>query len=190
MKTADSYDDPTRAYCLTKLEEVFRSIFLRYSHVNFDDSERLVSSLGGAKQFAKELEHCIFEIYCESDSQHAGAKYKDHFRTLQSSLSKVDRVVLHKCIVSRQITPKEIFTMSSTDLADEETKQSIKFAEQEALEHSILQKTTAPHTKITHRGCRISTVAGANVRRKSSSVWSANASRDCVPHSRPRRDSV
>jgi hypothetical protein len=42
--------------------------------------------------------------------------------------------------------------MSSTDLADEETKQSIKIAEKEALEHSILQKTKAPRAKITHKG--------------------------------------
>ena len=42
--------------------------------------------------------------------------------------------------------------MSSTDLADEETKQSIKIAEKEALEHSILQKSTAPRAKITHKG--------------------------------------
>ena len=42
--------------------------------------------------------------------------------------------------------------MSSTDLADEETKQSIKIAEKEALEHSILQKPTAPRAKITHKG--------------------------------------
>jgi len=42
--------------------------------------------------------------------------------------------------------------MSSTDLADEETKQSIKLAEQEALEHSILQKQMVPRAKITHKG--------------------------------------
>lgn len=42
--------------------------------------------------------------------------------------------------------------MSSTDLADEETKQEIKQAEQEALEHSILQKVVAPRAKITHKG--------------------------------------
>lgn len=42
--------------------------------------------------------------------------------------------------------------MSSTDLADEETKQSIKLAEKEALEHSILLKQAAPRAKITHKG--------------------------------------
>ena len=42
--------------------------------------------------------------------------------------------------------------MSSTDLADEETKQSIKQAEKEALEHSILLKSSAPRAKITHKG--------------------------------------
>lgn len=71
---------------------------------------------------------------------------------LQFNLSKVDRVVLHKRIASARITAKEISTMSSTDLANEETKQHIKIAEQEALEHSILQKTTAPRAKITHKG--------------------------------------
>ncbi len=78
--------------------------------------------------------------------------HRDRFRTLQFNLSKVDRVVLHKRIVSGKISAKEISTMSSTDLADEETKQSIKIAEQESLEHSILQKTTAPRAKITHKG--------------------------------------
>lgn len=42
--------------------------------------------------------------------------------------------------------------MSSTDLANEETKQSIKLAEKEALEHSILQKMLIPRAKITHKG--------------------------------------
>jgi hypothetical protein len=43
--------------------------------------------------------------------------------------------------------------LSSTDLANEETKQSIKVAEQEALEHSILQPTNrVPVAKITHKG--------------------------------------
>lgn len=78
--------------------------------------------------------------------------YRDRFRTLQFNLTKVDRVLLHKRIVSGQILPKEISTMSSTDLADEDTKQSIKIAEQEALEHSILQKSAAPRAKITHKG--------------------------------------
>ena len=42
--------------------------------------------------------------------------------------------------------------MSSTDLASQEQQQSIKQAEQEALEHSILVKTTIPRSKITHKG--------------------------------------
>jgi hypothetical protein len=42
--------------------------------------------------------------------------------------------------------------MSSTDLANEETKQSIKIAEKEALEHSILTPSTVPRAKITHKG--------------------------------------
>jgi hypothetical protein len=71
---------------------------------------------------------------------------------LTFNLGKSDRVVLHKRIASSHISPKELSLMSSTDLADEETKQSIKIAEKEALEHSILQKTKAPRAKITHKG--------------------------------------
>lgn len=71
---------------------------------------------------------------------------------LQFNLSKIDRTVLHKRIASADITPKEISLMSSTDLANEQTKQSIKIAEKEALEHSILEKTVVPRAKLTHKG--------------------------------------
>ncbi|KAF8906293.1 hypothetical protein CPB84DRAFT_1770475 [Gymnopilus junonius] len=108
-----------------------------------------------AHQFAHELESCVFEIYSEPDKSgqpHAGGKYKERFRMLQFNLSKVDRVIIHQRITSGTISPKEISLMSSTDLADEETKQSIKQAEKEALEHSILLKSTVPRAKITHKG--------------------------------------
>ncbi|KAK0188946.1 hypothetical protein F5146DRAFT_688014 [Armillaria mellea] len=163
----ESTEDPTRKYCLGKLEDLFRGIFLKYAHVHTKDDgegsdgtekkaeelteEEKEAVLGAARQFANDLEHCVYEIYCDPD-KHAGDGYKDRFRTLQFNLSKIDRVVLHKRIVSGKISAKEISTMSSTDLADEETKQSIKIAEQESLEHSILQKTTAPRAKITHKG--------------------------------------
>jgi hypothetical protein len=42
--------------------------------------------------------------------------------------------------------------MSSTELASQEQQQSIKQAEQEALAHSILIKSTVPRAKITHKG--------------------------------------
>ena len=71
---------------------------------------------------------------------------------LQFNLSKPDRIMLHKRIASLLISPKEISLMSSTDLANEETKESIKIAEKESLEHSILQKTKVPLAKITHKG--------------------------------------
>ncbi|KAF7356595.1 Transcription elongation regulator [Mycena venus] len=87
-----------------------------------------------AKQFAKELE-------------------QEKYRQLQFNLSKVDRTVLHKRIASGDITPKEIALMSSTDLANEQAKEAIRIAEKEALEHSILEKTTAiPRAKLTHKG--------------------------------------
>lgn len=71
---------------------------------------------------------------------------------LTFNLSQEDRVAIHKRICYATISAKELSQMSSTDLANEETKQSIKLAEKEALEHSILQKTLIPRAKITHKG--------------------------------------
>lgn len=199
-KSSEALDDPARKYCLGKLEELFRDVFLRYPHVRSeptdDDMEvndskdskiipkkieelnekEMEALVNEANQFARDLEGCVYDIYSEPDKQgnvHAGGKYKyvvlsftkilsvqltlsstcrDRFRMLQFNLSKVDRVIIHQRITSGNISPKEISLMSSTDLADEETKQSIKIAEKEALEHSILQKSTAPRAKITHKG--------------------------------------
>jgi hypothetical protein len=86
---------------------------------------------------------------------------------LQFNLSKPDRVAIHKRIASANITAKELSLMSSTDLANEETRQSIKAAEKEALEHSILQKTKVPRAKITHKGLQdIEDVNGEAVSRR------------------------
>ncbi|KAG6860877.1 hypothetical protein C0995_006432 [Termitomyces sp. Mi166 len=168
---SDPSDDPTRKYCLTKLEELFRDVYFRYPHVHTNNEsgettlvqkpleelseEEKAVLVDESKQFADELERCVFEIYSEQDKSgksHAGSNYKDRFRMLQFNLSKVDRVVIHQRIVSAEITPKEISLMSSTDLANEETKQSIKIAEKEALAYSILKPTAAPRAKITHKG--------------------------------------
>ncbi|KAG6821433.1 hypothetical protein H0H93_010157 [Arthromyces matolae] len=166
-----STEDPIRKYCLSKLEELFKDVFLRYPRVHVEgengvvnlveksaeelSEEETAGVLTLSKQFADELEKCVFDIYSEHDKSghlHAGANYKERFRMLQFNLSKVDRVVIHQRIVSAEITPKEISLMSSTDLANEETKKSIKNAEQEALAYSILKPTTAPRAKITHKG--------------------------------------
>jgi hypothetical protein len=90
-------DDPARKYCLGKLEDVFRDIFLRYPYVHVDhqdgegekpamekkqedlteeDKDKLKEE---AKQFAIELEQCVYDIYSEPDKQghpSAGGKYK------------------------------------------------------------------------------------------------------------------
>lgn len=71
---------------------------------------------------------------------------------LDFNLKKPDRAALHKRIVSFVIPPVALAHMSSTDLASEAEKESIKQAEQEALEHSILQKVVAPRAKVTHKG--------------------------------------
>ena len=77
---------------------------------------------------------------------------RERFRMLDFNLKRPDRAALHKRIVSLAIPPAALAHMSSTDLASEAEKESIKQAEQEALEHSILQKVVAPRAKVTHKG--------------------------------------
>ncbi len=77
---------------------------------------------------------------------------RERFRTLTFNLQQSDRVALHKRISSGQVAPATLSTMSSTELASQEQQESIKQAEQEALEHSILVKTMIPRAKITHKG--------------------------------------
>ncbi|KDQ61735.1 hypothetical protein JAAARDRAFT_520263 [Jaapia argillacea MUCL 33604] len=160
--------DPTRKYCLGKLEEIICQIFVRYPYALNEEqndetlkkpeelqSEEKDAVEVKAKEFAAELEQCMYDNESEHDkqgNQSAGSKYKERFRMLSFNLPKPDRIILHKRIASSHITPKELSLMSSTDLANEDMKQSIKIAEQEALAHSILQKTTAPRAKITHKG--------------------------------------
>lgn len=67
---------------------MFRDIFLRYPDVNSSgvgtevekteelNEEKKESLIAAANQFSDELENCVFELYCEADSQSAGAKYK------------------------------------------------------------------------------------------------------------------
>lgn len=86
---------------------------------------------------------------------------------LTFNLSKPDRVVLHKRIAASRLSANELATMSSTDLADEETQQSIKQAEQEALAQTILKKVTLPRAKMTHKGMQdIEDVSGGSERER------------------------
>ena len=87
--------DAARKYCLTKLHELFRDIFLRYpvlgepadgeepvadkkpEELSAEEKEQLGNK---ANRFATELEECIFELYGEPDAKTGkhgvGAKYK------------------------------------------------------------------------------------------------------------------
>ncbi|OJT02887.1 hypothetical protein TRAPUB_6557 [Trametes pubescens] len=179
-----SGDDAIRKYCLGKLHELFCQIFTRYpflpsaegehersgelvpdkkpEELTLEEKEQLETK---ARQAGTDLEQSIYELYAEPDKQGkqvAAGKYKERFRMLTFNLSKADRVVLHMRIASSHISPKELSTMSSTDLASAEEQQSIKKLEEEALAHSILKKATVPRAKLTHKGLQdIEDVTGA-----------------------------
>lgn len=84
--------DPARKYCLTKLHELFRNIFLRYpvfpaaegvyiekkpEELTPEEKEVLEDK---ANRFATDLEESMFELYAEPDAKtgkrSAAAKYK------------------------------------------------------------------------------------------------------------------
>jgi hypothetical protein len=101
-KSSEALDDPARKYCLGKLEELFRDVFLRYPHVRSETTDEdmdvnesksriipkkieelsekeMEALINEAKQFARDLEGCVYDIYSEPDKQgnvHAGGKYK------------------------------------------------------------------------------------------------------------------
>ncbi|KAI0343074.1 hypothetical protein BDW22DRAFT_1229084 [Trametopsis cervina] len=172
LATPGAGADAARKYCSTKLQEIFVDIFLKYPilhEANEDDDEIVIDKKKDdlttdeaqmleekARRFATELEEYVFQTHAEPDPKTGhpmvGMKYKERFRMLTFNLSKADRVMLHKRIAASHITPRELSTMSSTDLANEETKESIRQAEQEALAHSILKKATLPTAKMTHKG--------------------------------------
>ena len=86
-----------RKYCLTKLEELFKDVFLRYPHVRVSASgsdeppptgvesseeqdrkivakkleelsdEEKDALIKESQQFSQDLENCVFEIYSEPD---------------------------------------------------------------------------------------------------------------------------
>ncbi|KAH8992741.1 hypothetical protein EDB83DRAFT_2478433 [Lactarius deliciosus] len=177
--TMSAVEDAARKYCLGKLSEMFAGIFLRYPYVRQKSEVRegegevpkemdLVEQKTGelsdeektqakerAAAYAAEVEHAVYETYGEPDKYGklgAGTKYKERFRTLTFNLQQSDRALLHQRIASAQVAPATLATMSSTELASQEQQQSIKQAEQEALAHSILIKSTVPRAKITHKG--------------------------------------
>lgn len=95
--------EPARKYCLGKFEEMFREIYMKYpyirlkeEHEQIDEQDEVMSKIvrkdlvdmsdeekealvQDSKQFARELEICIFELYAEPDKNgdpRAGAKYR------------------------------------------------------------------------------------------------------------------
>lgn len=99
----DATDDPARKYCLGKLEDVFRVIFLRYPRLLDSEAgekrwkegeiteEEKATLMEDSKQFAIQLEQCVYDIYCESDKNgrpSAAAKYKYVFCSLSYRLQR------------------------------------------------------------------------------------------------------
>ncbi|KAI9452709.1 transcription factor S-II, central domain-containing protein, partial [Russula earlei] len=161
-------EDAARKYCLGKFTKMFTGIFMQYPHIQLECNagesgdhnkamverkpEELTERATAATAFATHVEQAVFHTYSEPDrlgNPGTGVKYKERFRTFTFNFQQSVRVALHKRISSGQVAPKTLSTMSSTDLASLEQQQSMKQAEQEALEQFILIKKAVPRSKIT-----------------------------------------
>lgn len=72
---------------------------------------------------------------------------------LTFNLAQADRVSLRRRIGTGSLPASELSEMSSAELANEQAKQDMEKAAQEALHQSILKDQTAlPRAKITHKG--------------------------------------
>ena len=88
-------DDPTRKYCLGKLQEVFNQIFLNYPYLRSDSADhKLVEKssqdltdaertylVEQAQRFATDLEQCLYDIYAEPDNR------ENHLQVVNTSTS-------------------------------------------------------------------------------------------------------
>jgi hypothetical protein len=127
-----------------------------------------------AAKYVAQLENAVFNHYSEPDKKgvrSAGPKYKsvyssismpilmlylyfrERFRMLTFNLGHSDRVSLRKGIAAGSILAANLAEMSSAALANEQAKQEMEKAAQEALHQSILKdQTSLPRAKITHKG--------------------------------------
>lgn len=157
-KSPTPLSDPVRKYCYGKLLEVMEPIFLEHHSVEPESdakpSEEVAKEM--AANYVTQLENTVFDHYWEPDkkgARSAGPKYKERFRMLTFNLGHTDRVSLRKGIATGSITAANLAEMSSAELANEQAKQDMEKAAQEALHQSILKvQTSMPRAKITHKG--------------------------------------
>lgn len=155
-KSPSPLSDPVRKYCFGKLQEVIEPIFVEYKTLEDGTERSEEEAKSAASTFNRDLENAVFEHYSEPDkkgNRAALAKYKERFRMLTYNLGQSDRVLLRKGIANGHISAQELSEMSSADLANEQAKQEMEKAAQEALHQSILKtQTILPRAKMTHKG--------------------------------------
>ncbi|KAI9445616.1 hypothetical protein F5148DRAFT_966902, partial [Russula earlei] len=131
--------------------------------------EELTERATATMAFATHVEKAVFDTYLEPDrlgNPGTGVKYKcisqlplcmrilitmykERFCTFTFNFQQSVCMALHKHISSGQVAPKTLSMMSLTNLASLEQQQSMKQAEQEALEQFILIKKAVLRSKIT-----------------------------------------
>ncbi|WWC90433.1 uncharacterized protein L201_005368 [Kwoniella dendrophila CBS 6074] len=121
---------PMRKYVREKLAPLFKGLF---EGMNDEDAEK----------FGNKVEEGIFTHFKESinGKETAGNRYKTQFNLLSSSIAKGLRQDIISSITSHTLSPIQIATLTSADLASEEQLAAIQRAKQAVLEQTVKSKS-------------------------------------------------
>ncbi|WWC71289.1 uncharacterized protein I206_105242 [Kwoniella pini CBS 10737] len=120
---------PMRKYVREKLAPLFQGLF---GDMSVEDAQR----------FSEEVEDGIYSNFKEiiAGKENAGTRYKTQFNLLSSSIVRGLRPDLISSITSRTLSPVQIATLTSADLASEEQLKAIQKAKQAVLEQTVKSK--------------------------------------------------
>lgn len=101
---------------------------------------------------AKEIEAALYAAHATQETADVGQKYRERFRTLSFNLKNDKNHLLQTQIITREITPEAIATLSNEDMLSPELQLLAQKAKQDAIQGSILKVDEAPRLRKTHKG--------------------------------------
>lgn len=113
-------------------------------------------ALEKSAKYAHDLEAALFDATSEAlpkaSFRIAGKAYRDKLRSFLFNLKDKSNTTLRRRIADGSLTPKELSSMTSEELANDAIRQEVERRKRENLEQSILKKEKAPLRKLTHKG--------------------------------------
>ncbi|WVQ80009.1 hypothetical protein IAT38_002110 [Cryptococcus sp. DSM 104549] len=117
---------PMRKYVRDKLQPMFQALLGETDDVK-------------AEEFAREVEEAMYGHFKDviGGKETAGTRYKTQFNLLSSSITRGLRPILAKSITLRRLSPSQIATLTSAELASESQLADIERAKQASLQQTV-----------------------------------------------------